>query len=74
MVSEKLYQFRKNAKDHPDKTAKAVYEKLVADAINSVETPEKNDLASKMPKFHAVKDQHYRCIQISSTMATFSPY
>ena len=64
VVSEKLFQFRKNAKEQPDKTAKAVYQKLVADAINSVDTPEKSELASKMPKFHAVKDQHYRWVPI----------
>ena len=60
IVSEKLYQFRENAKQNPDKTAKAVFEQLAAEAINSVDTPEKTKLAAEMPKFHAVKDQHYR--------------
>ena len=60
IVSEKLYQFRENAKQNPDTTAKAVYERLTAEAINSVDTPDKNKLAAELPKFHAVKDQHYR--------------
>ena len=60
IVSEKLFQFRANAKQNPDKTAKAVYEQLAAEAINSVDTPEKAKVAAELPKFHAVKDQHYR--------------
>ena len=60
IVSEQLYKFRENAKTNPDKTAKSVYEKIVADTINSVDTPEKAELAQKMPKFHVIKDQHYR--------------
>ena len=60
IVSEKLYEFRENAKTNPDKSAKSVYEKIIADTINSVDTPEKSEIAKKMPKFNAVKDQHYR--------------
>ena len=60
IVSEKLYEFRKNAKQNPDKTAKSVFDKLVSEAINSVDSPNKADLAGKMPKFQNVKDQHYR--------------
>ena len=60
VVAEKLYLFRKEAKEKPDKTAKSIYEKLVSEAINAVSTPDKNALAVQLPKFEKVKDQHYR--------------
>ena len=60
IVAEKLHEFRENAKVNPDKTAKSVYERLTSEAINSVETPDKQQLAAALPKFHVVKDQHYR--------------
>lgn len=60
LVAEKLYEFRENAKKNPDKTAKSAYDKIVRDTVNSIDTPEKIDFASKLPKFKTVKDQHYR--------------
>ena len=60
LVSEKLYEFREQAKTNPDKTAKSVYEKIVRETMNSVDTPEKANLAAKIPKFYSIKDQHYR--------------
>ena len=60
LVSEKLYEFREQAKTNPDKTAKSVYEKIVRETMNSVDTPEKANLAAKLPKFYSIKDQHYR--------------
>ena len=60
IVAEKLYQFREKAKENPDRTAKSVYDELAAEAMNSVATPDKNKLAVELPKFHTIKDQHYR--------------
>ena len=60
LVAEKLYQFRSEAKENPDKTAKSVYEKLASEAINGVSTPDKQNVALHLPKFESVKDQHYR--------------
>ena len=60
IVAEKLHQFRDNAKNNPDKTAKSVYERLTSEAFNSVASPDKQELAAALPKFHNVKDQHYR--------------
>ena len=60
IVAETMYEFRENAKQNPDKTAKAVFEKLSVEAMNSVPTPDKANLAAHLPKFNSVKDQHYR--------------
>ena len=60
IVSEKMHQFRENATANPDKTAKSVYERLAAEAMNSVSTPDKPQLAVQLPKFKSIKDQHYR--------------
>ena len=35
LVSEKLYEFRENAKKNPDKTAKSAYDKIVRDTVIS---------------------------------------
>lgn len=60
IVADKLHEFRQRAIKNPDKTAKSVYDQLAAEAINSVGTPDKPHLASRLPKFRSVKDQHYR--------------
>ena len=60
LVAEKLYQFRKEAKENPEKTAKSIYEKLASEVVIGVSTPDRPSVATSLPKFESVKDQHYR--------------
>ena len=59
-MAEKLYQFRKEAKENPEKTAKSIYEKLASEVVIGVSTPDRPSVATSLPKFESVKDQHYR--------------
>ena len=59
IVSASLHKFRERIRTNPESSAKAVYEEIATDAIQSIETPNKHDLAKKLPtyrngKHHAI--------------------
>ena len=55
IVSASLSEFREKVKANPDCSAKTVFEEVTTNALESVDTPNKHDLAQKMPTYRTGK-------------------
>ena len=55
IVSASLHQFRQTVKNNPDCSAKTVFEDIATEALESVSTPNKFDLAKKLPVYRSGK-------------------
>ena len=60
IVSFSLHEFRDTVKSNPDCSGKTTLEEITTGALAGVETPNKLDLARKLPTYRQVKDQAYR--------------
>ena len=57
IVSSSLSNFRQTVKKNPDCSAKSVFEEITTNALDSVETPNKLDLARKLPTYRSGKSR-----------------
>ena len=57
IVSSSLVKFRDTVKTNPECSAKTVFEEITTAALEAVDSPNKLDLARKMPTYRTVKDQ-----------------
>ena len=64
IVSSSLHKFRDHVRSNPDCSAKTVFEEITTAALDSVETPNKLDLAKKIPVYRAGKTQTMRFDEI----------
>ena len=55
LVSASLSEFRGKVKANPDCSAKTVFEEITTNVLESVSTPNKFDLAQKLPKYRTGK-------------------
>ena len=55
IVSATLSEFRGKVKSNPDCSAKTVFEELTTNALESISTPNKFDLAQKLPTYRTGK-------------------
>ena len=60
LVASSLSDFRQQVKTNPDVPAKQIFDDISTAALESVSTPNKFDLAKKLPTYRTVKDQAYR--------------
>ena len=55
IVSSSLHQFREAVKNNPDCSAKTVFKDITTEALDSVSTPDKLNLAKKLPVYRSGK-------------------
>ena len=55
IVAESLFNFRTQIKENPDIAAKSAYEEITTNALDAVDTPNKFDLAKKIPTYRQGK-------------------
>ena len=58
IVSASLSEFRGKVKANPDCSAKALFEEITTNVLESVATPNKFDLAQKLPTYRTGKCMH----------------
>ena len=57
IVSASLHEFRDRVKSNPDCSAKQIFEEISTNALESVSSPNKLDLAAKLPTYRNGKSQ-----------------